>query len=167
MMWDLQNLFLRHARDIDRFLRRRGHNPETAADLTQDTFVRVLVANPRGPDDSPKAYLHQVARNLSIDLKRRERHVERVDLTEQDLHRIADLSPSQETVVYDRQRLAIIERAIGELPEKTRRAFELHRLGEKPIAQVAVELHLSTTRTWTLIRRAYRHLRDRLHDDDI
>jgi len=166
-MWDLQNLFLRHARDIDRFLRRRGHNPETAADLTQDTFMRVLVANPHGPNDNPKAYLHQVARNLSVDLKRRERHVQRVDLTEQDLHRIADLSPSQETVVYDRQRLVIIEKAIGELPEKTRRAFELHRLGEKPIVQVAEELRLSTTRTWTLIRRAYRHLRDRLHGADI
>ena len=128
MMWDLQNLFLKHARDIDRFLRRRGHTPETAADLTQDTFVRVLVANPRGPNDNPKAYLHQVARNLSVDLKRRERHVERVDLAEQDLHRIADLSPSQETVVYDRQRLGQSSNARS-ASFRRRRAVPLNCIG--------------------------------------
>ena len=31
MMWDLQILFHRHAREIERFLRRRGHNSEAAA----------------------------------------------------------------------------------------------------------------------------------------
>jgi len=48
------------------------------------------------------------------------------------------------------------------LPEKTRIAFEIHRMGEKTMSQVAAELGLSTPRTWTLIRRAYRHLRERL-----
>jgi len=166
-MWDIHNLFIRHAREINRFLRRRGHSPETAADLTQDTFVRVLTASPQGVVNNPQAYLHLVARNLSIDLRRRERIVSYVDLPDEEFQRVLDLSPSPETVVYDRQRLAIVERAILELPEKTRRAFEMHRLGELTINQVAVELGLSTTRTWTLVRQAYRHLRGRLHDEAI
>jgi RNA polymerase sigma-70 factor (ECF subfamily) len=166
-MWDLQNLFLRHAREIDRFLRRRGHNPETAADLTQDTFVRVMTATPQGTNDNPKAYLHQVARNLSIDFARREQRVEYVNSPDEEFQRIVDPSPSPETIVYDRQRLATIEKAIQELPDKTRKAFEMHRIGEQTLNQVADELQLSTTRTWTLIRNAYRHLRARLSDDAI
>lgn len=167
MSWDIQALFRRHAGEIARALRRRGHDAEAAADLTQDTFVRVMTARPGGGTDNPAAYLHQIARNLSIDLRRRERHIAYAPFAEDELERIADAAPSPETVVYDRQRLAIVERAIGELPEKTRRAFELHRLGERTLAEAAAELGLSTTRTWTLIRDAYRHLRTRLRDDAI
>jgi RNA polymerase sigma-70 factor (ECF subfamily) len=164
-MWDIQSLFLRHAGEITRFLRRRGHTAETAEDLTQDTFVRALTAAPRGDTNNPRAYLHRIARNLSVDLYRRERLVERADLPEEDLRGIADVSPGPETIVYDRQRLAIVERALQELPEQTRRAFELHRLGEMTITAVAAELGLSVSRTWTLIRRAYLHLRARLKED--
>ncbi|TPM34185.1 RNA polymerase sigma factor [Mesorhizobium sp. B2-3-4] len=165
MRWDLHGLFVSHAREIDRFLRRRGHTAETAADLTQDTFVRVMTATPGGKEENPRAYLWRIARNLSIDLKRRERIVEHVHLPDDALQRIADSAPSPEAIVYDRQRLAIVEQALLDLPERTRIAFEMHRLGEKTMSEVAVELGLSTSRTWTLIRRAYQHLRARLKDD--
>lgn len=159
-MWDLQSLFIKHAREIDRFLRRRGHSPETAADLTQDTFLRILTAVPDEgtADHNPKAYLYQVSRNLSINHARRERLVGTVDLSEDAVAQFADPSPSAETVVYDRQRLKLTEAALGELPERTRVAFELHRLADRTISDVAQELDLSTTRTWALIREAYRHI---------
>lgn len=164
-MWNISQLFRQHAREIDRFLRRRGHPPETAADLTQDTFVRALNATP-SDDRHPRAYLHQIARNLSVDFARRNRIVEYVSLPDEDMHRIADPSPSPETVVYDRQRLAVIERALDELPEKTRRAFEMHRLGGKRLCDVAEELDLSVSRTWQLVRQAYLHLRERLKEEE-
>jgi RNA polymerase sigma-70 factor (ECF subfamily) len=166
MTWDIQELFRQYAAEITRSLRRRGHSVETAADLTQDAFVRLLGAAQRRPAeaDNPRAYLHQVARNLAVDLQRRERLMPRSELSEIALNAIADPSPSAETVVYDRQRLAIVELALAELPERTRHAFELHRLGEKTLAEVGVEIGLSTTRTWGLIREAYRHIRARLHD---
>jgi RNA polymerase sigma-70 factor (ECF subfamily) len=162
-MWDIQQLFLRHAREIDRFLRRRGHNAETAADLTQDTFVRVMTAAP-AEGGNPRAYLHQVARNLSVDLIRRNRIVDFVDMPDEDVRRIADGGASPETIVYDRQRLAIVERALGELPDQTRFAFEQHRLGEKTLAEVAADLDVSVSHAWKLVRTAYLHLRDRLGD---
>ncbi len=159
-MWDLQKLFLSHAREINRFLRRRGHSPEAAADLTQDTFLRVLAAAPDGDmvGHNPRAYLYQVSRNLSINHARRERLANTVDLGEEAVAQLADPSPSAETVVYDRQRLKLTEMALAELPDRTRIAFELHRLGDRTISDVAAEIGLSTTRTWALIRDAYRHI---------
>ncbi|HWK38129.1 MAG TPA: sigma factor-like helix-turn-helix DNA-binding protein, partial [Hyphomicrobium sp.] len=47
---------------------------------------------------------------------------------------------------------------LAELPEKTRRAFELHRLGEHTLAEVGEKIGLSTARTWALVHEAYRHL---------
>lgn len=169
MSWDIQQLFRRHAAEVTRSLRRRGLSAETAADLTQDTFVRLLGAAERRPGeaDNPRAYLHQISRNLAVDLARRERLLPRVEMSDELFNTIADPSPSAETIVYDRQRLAIVETALSELPERTRHAFEQHRLGDKTLAEVAVEIGLSTTRTWGLIREAYRHIRTRLHDDQV
>ncbi len=164
MSWDIQTLFLRHAKEIARSLRRRGLSAETAADITQDTFVRVLVRPPNGGGEvhNPAAYLYRVSRNLRIDHQRRERLLVRVDLTDGEFAEIADLSPTAETIVYDRQRLALTKAALAELPERTRRAFELHRLGDLTIAETAKAIGLSTTRTWILLRDAYEHIDARL-----
>ena len=160
MAWDLQKLFQRHALDISRALRKRGHSAETAADLTQDTFLRVLAAAPADgtANHNPKAYLYQVSRNLSVNHFKRHRLMGTVDLGEEILAQIPDPSPTPETVVYDRQRLRCTALALAELPERTRIAFELHRLNDLTIAEVAARLGLSTTRTWALIRDAYRHI---------
>lgn len=160
LSWDIQSLFRRHAQEIERFLRRRGHNPETAADITQDTFLKILVSPPAERNDgyNPRAYLYRVSRNLSINHHRRESLIQITDLSDPEASGIADPSPSAEAVVYSRQYLAQVDLALAELPERTRRAFEMHRLGERTIVDVAEELGLSTGRTWTLIRDAYRHL---------
>lgn len=138
---------------------------ETAADLTQDTFVKVLTSQPSetARSHNPKAYLYQAARNLGIDHNRHERVLVRVDLSDEDFAAIADPSPSAETLVYDRQKLRLVEAALAELPRRVREAFELHRMGEMTIAEVARQLEMSTTRTWALIRDAYEHIEDRLN----
>lgn len=160
MTWDIQNLFRNHAGGIVRSLRRRGLCEETAADLTQDTFVRVIAAQPgkSAGNHNPKAYLYQAARNLGVNHQRREALVEMVHLESDEAANLADPAPSPERIVYSRQCLAQTYEALGELPERTRLAFEMHRLGERTIAEVAEELGISTTRAWSLIREAYRHL---------
>lgn len=160
LSWDIQKLFRRHAKDIAQSLRRRGMNEDTAADITQDTFLRILASPPAASDgnDNPKAYLYRVSRNLGINHQKREALIETIDIDADDALGIADPSPSPERVVYSRQCLAEAHRALAELPERTRLAYEMHRLGERTLAEVAEELGISTTRAWALVRDAYRHL---------
>jgi len=164
LSWDLHALFHRHAKDIVRSLRRRGLTAEDAADLTQDAFLRVLASPPSegALNHNPKAYLYRVSHNLTTNHQRRERLMPTVDASDEVVAQIADPVPGPETIVYTRQCLARTEAALAELPERTRRAFEMHRLGDRTIASVADELGLSTTRTWSLIREAYRHLLTRV-----
>lgn len=95
MAWDIQALFRRHAKDITRSLCRRGLSEETAADIMQDTFVRVLTAVPSdgAAVQNPKAYLYRVSRNLSINHHRRERLVEMLNLDDEAFGEIADPAP--------------------------------------------------------------------------
>jgi RNA polymerase sigma factor (sigma-70 family) len=164
VQWDLHDMFRRHAKEITRFLRNRGLTEDTAADLTQDSFVRLMTANPTAQEHNPRAYLYRVSRNVLIDHRRRESSAPFSDVHETKAQAVADPKPSAETVVYDKQRLALSNAALAELPERTRLAFELYRLEEMTIAEVAEKIGLSTTRTWTLIRDAYRHVRMRLKD---
>lgn len=163
-MWDIQSLFRKHARDIALSLRRRGINEEAAADLTQDTFVRVLMLSPAQSSAvrNPAGYLFRIARNLGTDHQRRNRLVVFSETTRLDFAAIIDPAPSQETVVYQRQRLALTRAALAELPDRTRRAFEMHRINEMTIAAVAAELDLSVSRVWSLIQDAYEHIDARL-----
>jgi RNA polymerase sigma-70 factor (ECF subfamily) len=166
MTWDIQVLFRRHAKGIARSLARKGMGEETAADITQDTFLRVLAAPPANDaqNHNPAAYLYQVSRNLGINHRRREALIETVSLDDDEALNVADPAPSPEKAVYSRQCLVQTYAALNELPERTRRAFEMHRLGERTIAEVAEELEISTTRAWTLIRDAYRHLVGRVDE---
>lgn len=160
----MQHLFRKHARDIAQSLRRRGIAEETAADLTQDAFVRVLVSPPASgtASDNPAGYLFRVARNLGIDHRRRERLPNHVDRAPEVLAAIADPSPSPETAVHDRWRLALTQAALAEQPARTRRAFELGRMEAMTIAAVAAELGLSVSRSWSLIRDAHERIDERL-----
>lgn len=164
-MLNVHSLFVRYAEEIDRFLRRRGHSADVAADITQDTFLRVMTSRAKTQPDNPRAYIHQIARNLSLDLHRRERNTSLVDVPDEALHAIADPVPGPEQTLIDRQRLAIVERAIADLPERTRLAFELYQREDRTISDVAGEIGLSVSRTWTLIRRAYGELRRALDDE--
>ncbi|GLU27994.1 DNA-directed RNA polymerase sigma-70 factor [Brucella sp. NBRC 12950] len=143
-----------------RFLHRRGINQETAVDLTQDTFLRVIATPPRDgmKNHNPKAYLYQAARNLGINYQKREALIETTSLDDEEVVRLADPAPSAERIIYSKQCLMQTHLALSELPERTRLAFEMHRLGERTVAEVGEELGISTTRAWTLIRDAYRHL---------
>jgi len=75
-MWDLHDLFRRHGRDLTRFLQRRVSSPETAADLTQELFLRLLTATPAASVHDRRGYLFRAAGNLAINHRKRERLVE-------------------------------------------------------------------------------------------
>lgn len=160
MAWDFHSLFGQHARGISRALQRRGFDRDVAADLTQDTFLRVIRAAPQdeAPDALMRAYLYKVARNLGINHARREALFRPVSLDAPEALPALAAAPDTETVVASREQLRLVRLILLEMPERQRKAFLLHRMCNWPIARIAEEIGLSTTRTWELIRAAYRDI---------
>lgn len=71
-MADAEALFAAHQAGLLRYLSRAVGHGETARDLTQDVFVRVVKADALpGADTERRAWLFRIARNIAIDHHRK------------------------------------------------------------------------------------------------
>jgi RNA polymerase sigma-70 factor (ECF subfamily) len=125
-MWDVQDLFRQHSRDLTRFLRRRVSSPEVAADLTQELFLKLIASNPNAAVHDRRGYLFRAASNLAINHNRREKFLAFDDPS--CLDTIADEAPSAERHLLWRQELAIVVSVLAEVPPIQREIFLLSRL---------------------------------------
>ncbi|MDZ5604744.1 sigma-70 family RNA polymerase sigma factor [Pseudomonas sp. RP23018S] len=114
---------------------------ENAADLAQDTFVRLLRARQSGPLKQPRAYLSSIARGLMIDQLRR-RALERA-YADSLAHLPEGEVPSEEARRVILDTLERLDRALHQLKPRARQAFLLAQLDGLSIAQIAAHLQAS------------------------
>jgi len=126
------------------WLRRKLGCAHSAADLAQDTFVRVLLRPERLPVREPRAFLATVAHGLVVDLLRR-RDLERAYLAELAAWPEA-VQPSAEDVALAVEALRAIDRLLDGLSPKARAAYLYSRLDGLAHAEIATLLGVSVAR---------------------
>jgi RNA polymerase sigma-70 factor (ECF subfamily) len=157
----LNAAFRTHALELRQFLRGQLRCAHTAADLTQETWLR-LVAHSGQPVDDLRAFIFRIARNLAIDHMRLHGRRSVLDEGLAYLYEVTGDPPELDEVVAAQQELARLGRALEELPEQTQRIFRLSRLHGRPHQQVARELGVSVSTVEKQMARALDHLRTRL-----
>ena len=139
----LHQLYRDHNGWLNGWLRARLGNSSDAADLAQDTFVRVLMARNAGAIREPRTYLSAIARALLID-KFRRRAVEQAYLETLALRPDAvDISP--ETRLQILETLAAVDAMLDDLGERTRRIFLAVQLEGLSYVATAQRLGVSVT----------------------
>jgi RNA polymerase sigma factor (sigma-70 family) len=114
-------LYREHHSWLRGWLRQRLNSSADAADLAQDTFIRVLLARSAGSLREPRHYLATVARGLVIDLYRR-RSLEQAYLEALALQP-ERYEPAAETRALILDSLLAIDRLLDGLGERTRAIF--------------------------------------------
>ncbi|QET05562.1 MULTISPECIES: sigma-70 family RNA polymerase sigma factor [Cupriavidus] len=139
---DVATLYVDHHSWLRGWLQRRLGSAEHAADLAQDTFVRLLNSD-RVPAqlEEPRAYLTTVARNLMSNHWRREK-LEQAYL-EALAHAPQDVGLSPETRAMLLETLVELDRLLDGLLPIVRQAFLLSQLDGQTHAQVAETLGIS------------------------
>ncbi|MBA1279101.1 sigma-70 family RNA polymerase sigma factor [Stutzerimonas stutzeri] len=138
----VHRLYVDHQGWLNGWLRRQLGCSQKAADLAQDTFVRVLTKD-HGLEAirEPRAFLHTVARGLLINHWRR-KQIEQAYLDALALQPEAfATSPESHALVVET--LLQVDAMLARLPEKARRAFLLSQLQGMTYGAIAAELGVS------------------------
>lgn len=136
----VDQLYRNHQSWLHQWLRKKVGNSEQAADLVQDTFIKILQTRDElfGVKE-PRAYLVTIARNLMIDQVRRKR-IEQAYLNElSQMEYMLDTIPSPEDQLQVVQAIDQICQALIRVSEKAQQAFVLHYfegLTHKEIAEI-------------------------------
>ncbi|WP_423457991.1 sigma-70 family RNA polymerase sigma factor [Ottowia sp. VDI28] len=138
----------RFYRELLNFLNRQVHDRDTAADLAQESYARVLAAQHAGrPVLDARALLYRTAKNLVIDRHRRaefRRHESLDTVTEpEDQHAPAYLQPEEALASY--QTVSAYAQVIENLPARCREAFVLHIIDGLPQAEIARRMGISVS----------------------
>lgn len=138
----VQQLYRAHHAWLLGWLQRRVHDRCDAADLSQDTFVRLLSATHRADElHEPRAYLATIARRLLANLYRR-RSLERAYL-EALATLPAEEAPSAEYQAALLETLNEIDQVLARLAPKARRAFLLSQIEGHSQEEIAQVLNIS------------------------
>lgn len=130
--------------ELLRYLRRRTRDDETAADLTQETFSRMMVYRDSPNIESHTLLMYRIAHNLVLELQRsrfRRHAAHHVSLSlAEPLH--AE-EPEVEEIADAWSLDQLIKRALLELPPKCRLAFKLSRFDGLTYPEVAAKMGIS------------------------
>lgn len=159
---DIKGLFQKHAKALQNFLLRKSRDPQLAADLTQESFLRLAEQRGRERIDNSPAYLYRTAHNLLIDHQRQQMRRKTDPVAEDVLAEVESGASPLEDVVGARQGVERLQRAIDELPPRTRDIFRLNRIEGLTHAQVARELGISDSSVQKHLARALAHVMERL-----
>jgi RNA polymerase sigma factor (sigma-70 family) len=145
----LARAYTRWRQPLQRLLGRRMHRREDAEDAVQDVFVRYAAAGKQLPAQQQEAYLRVVTRNVANDAWQKSSRRESMEAVSLDAHAelaeqvAADDGADPVQRLAQRQRLARLEQAMAELPERRREAFVLHSIDGLTQTEVAQRMGIS------------------------
>lgn len=137
------------------FLTRRVGCSEIAADLAQETALRLYLRSQREAIQHPHALAFHIATGLAIDHARK--HAVRTRFEDRAALPLPSERSGPEEVVAGRQRLERIERALTELPQPCRTALMLSAVEGLTYAEVAERLRISKRMVAKHLARALAH----------
>ncbi|OAS91951.1 RNA polymerase subunit sigma [Achromobacter xylosoxidans] len=139
----LEALYSDHHPWLVGMLRRKLGDGDSAADLAQDTFLRVLANRNVEAILRPREYLATIARGLVTDAYRRQA-IERAYLETLEA-RPEPVAISPETRAILLETVLAIDRMLDQLGPRTREIFLLAQFEELTYAQVGARLGVSVT----------------------
>jgi RNA polymerase sigma factor (sigma-70 family) len=156
----VEDLFREHNRALIHFLRSRLGSDQDAREVAQEAYVRLLQLDRPEELSFLRAYLFKIAANLAIDHVRRQGRMTKIskELLVFDFPEPA----TQEARLEAQDELAIVRRAISELPPKCRQAFLLSKVENWSSSQIAKHMKVSDRMVRNYVSRALEFIQYRL-----
>ena len=160
----VEGLFARHHGEIYAYLIRMLRDPELAADLAQDAFIRAYRAHASLEDPTrARAWLYQIANRVALDEIRRRKIVRFIPWSGES----RGAAPSAERLAMDTRLSGELERALDRIPERQRSALLLAEVHELTGVELAASLGTTHVAARALLTRARESLRRALAEERV
>ena len=144
-------LFSEHGAAVRQYLRRATRAGDTADDLSQEVFLRVVRGAGRyEPRERERAWVFRIAHNVLLDHRRRQGR------SREDHVDVEAAAPATQVVKTD------LDRALAGLPEDEREAFLLGEIGGLTYTEIAAMTRTTVPAVRSRIYRARLALRAKL-----
>jgi RNA polymerase sigma-70 factor (ECF subfamily) len=154
-----------HHAALVRFLTLRTGSVEDAKEIVQEAYAKMLALDRPGTISFLAGYLWRIAVNLAIDRGRQRAQHERYMRAA--LPEIEAQDFSAEMTVEARERLMIVEQALGNLPARCLEAFTLHVLQGLTFEEVGSEMRISARMAKKHVARALEYLQTCLDEANV
>ena len=139
----VETLFAKHHNEIYAYLLRMLREPELAADLTQDAFIKAYKSyDTLEKPENARAWLYQIAHRVALDDIRRRKIIRFFPWTGES----RGSAPSAEHLVMDAHLSGDMQRALARIPERQRAALLLAELHDLTGVELAEALASATWR---------------------
>ena len=154
----IAHIFHRHNRILVGLLVGRLRNEQDAMEVAQEAYVKVLQLEPKeGAISYLRSYLFRTAENLAVDRLRQKRSRVRLDQLESADDLFVGAGVEKDAIAE--QEVALIRRAVSELPGRCREAFRLRKLEDRSVEEVATIMGVSDRMVRKFIGRALAYVR--------
>ncbi len=151
-MNDIHDIYDRHAKDVYRFCIYLSADPMLAEDLTAEAFVRAWAGPGIIVQETVKAYLFTIARNLYLhELRRRARYA---GISKD----VPDPAPPLELRTEHKSELSEVFAALQHLPEIERSALIMRSEQDMSYSDIAKSLGISVAAAKVRVHRARKKL---------
>jgi RNA polymerase sigma-70 factor (ECF subfamily) len=151
-------VYTEHYAELTRFLRRLCGDSALAEDLAQEAGMRLVSALRRERIENPRAFLFHVAANLARDHLRRQL----VAQTHSDAAAESEPAPGADHIAAVHQEVALVAKAIAELPARARDVLQLARIEGYSQKEIATRLGIAPKTVENHLTRALAQLAARL-----
>lgn len=155
-------LFRDHRESIVNYLLQKVRCPDTAQDLSQETYLRLLRQESVPHADNLTGYLYKTAERLAIDFLRYDKRIGNYLSPLDDSLEWECPKPHPEAMIILRQQCELLLDAIAALPVQCRHVFLLRKIDELSYAQIAEKLAISEKTVQRHLVKAMLHCHRRL-----
>ena len=161
---DFEKLVTAYEKNVYNIALRMVGDPEDAADMTQETFIKAYRALSGFRGDSKfSSWLYRIASNVCLDfLRSRSRHpqvsLSTVDEDDRATFELPDMRQNPEEQLMKKLGMEAVRRGLEQLPEQQRQILVLRELGGLSYAELAQTLGLEEGTAKSRIFRARKRL---------
>ncbi|MGX9425467.1 MULTISPECIES: sigma-70 family RNA polymerase sigma factor [Bradyrhizobium] len=151
--------------ELRSYASRKLGNAAAAEDVVQEACLRFASSGSEAIVN-PRAYLYRLVGNLIIDQRRREQIRARAAVQPASHFDVVDETADMERQLMARQRLALLAKAVSDLPPRCRDCFVLRRFDDLDPDEIAKRMGISRNMVEKHLRQALVHCTKRLREGD-